>query len=228
MQAASAEQPHGELSIAAASNLTQVAKTLGDKFEAEANIHCTFSFGATAELTQQIENGAPFDLFLSADASHVKELQDKGLLAEMEGRQPYAVGILALWVPPKSKVTPTRIQDVTRPDVKVIAMAKPELAPYGQAAMESLQHAGIWEIAKNKVAYAENISMARQFGTSGNADVVFTAKALVLGDGGTIIDIDDSMHAPIVQELGIMAKSPHVAEARKFVQFLRQGDGQGN
>ena len=93
--------------------------------------------------------------------------------------------------------------------------------------MESLQHVGIWEVAKNRVTYAENISMARQYGTSGNADVVFTAKALVLQDGGKVIDIDEALHAPIVQELGVIAKSPHVAEARKFVQFLRQGDGQG-
>jgi len=212
--------------VAAASNLTEVAAKLGEKFEAETKIHCTFSFGSTAQLTQQIENGAPFDLFVSADAAHVEELEKMGLLAE-DGRQRYATGVLVLWIPPGSKASVTRIEDVTRPEVRVIAVAKPELAPYGKAAVESLQHTGIWEVAKDKVVYAENISMARQYGTSGNADAVFTAKSLVLNDGGKVLDVDDALHAPLTQELGVLAKSPHVAGARRFVAFLRNGTGLG-
>jgi molybdate transport system substrate-binding protein len=213
-----------EVAVAAAANLTQVAGTLAPKFEAETGIHPVFSFAATAQLTQQIENGAPFDLFLSADAGHVKELQDKGMLAA-SGRMPYAVGVLVLWIPPNGPAGVAGLNDLTRPEVRVIAVAKPELAPYGQAAVESLQHSGLWDEVKSKIVYAENINMARQFGTSGNADAVFTAKSLVLKDGGRVMPVDESLHAPVVQELGILANAPHADAARKFVTFLTQGAG---
>jgi molybdate transport system substrate-binding protein len=213
-----------EVAIAAAANLTQVAGVLGQKFEAESGIHAVFSFASTAQLAQQIENGAPFDVFLSADAAHVQELQDRGLLAA-GGRMVYAVGVLALWIPPASAANVMRLEDLARPEVRVIAVAKPELAPYGQAAVDALEHSGVWERVKSKIVYAENINMARQYGASGNADAVFTAKALVLSDGGRVMPVDESLHAPLIQELGIVAKSQHAAAARKFAAFLSQGTG---
>jgi len=213
-----------ELAVAAAANLTQVAGVLGQKFEAATGIHPVYSFASTAQLTQQIENGAPFDVFLSADAAHVKELEDKGLLAS-GGRAAYAVGVLSLWVPPGSRAKITRIEDLTRPEVRVIAVAKPELAPYGQAAVEALERSGVWEQVQSKIVYAENINMARQYGTSGNADAVFTAKSLILGDGGRSIEVGEALHAPVVQELGILANAGHAAAARRFATFLREGAG---
>jgi len=213
-----------ELAVAAAANLTQVAGTLGQKFQAATGIRTVFSFASTAQLTQQIENGAPFDVFLSADAAHVKELEDRGLLAS-GGRAAYAVGVLALWIPPGSPAKITRIEDLTRPDVRIIAVAKPELAPYGQAAVEALERSRVWEQVKHKIVYAENINMARQYGTSGNADVVFTAQALVLADGGRVVLVDESLHQPVIQELGILAAAQHAGAARQFAMFLRQGPG---
>src|ERR1035441_3357925 len=115
------------LTIAAASNLTEVAQVLGTRFEAATGIHAVFSFGSTAQLTQQIENGAPFDLFLAADAEHVQELDRKGLLSP-GSRAAYAEGVLALWAP-SAAVAVNRIEDLTLPQVRVIAVAKPELAP---------------------------------------------------------------------------------------------------
>lgn len=218
------EPEQAEVAVAAAANLTQVAGVFGQKFESESGVHPVFNFASTAQLTQQIENGAPMDVFLSADAAHVKELEDKGLLAPGT-RSIYAVGVLALWVPPGSKAEVNGIQDLTEPEVRVIAVAKPELAPYGQAAVEALQHSGIWDRVQSKIVYAENINMARQYGTSGNADVVFTAKALLTSDGGKVIPVDESLHRPIVQELGILAKAPHPEAARKFSAFLLKGAG---
>src|ERR1700761_6486160 len=87
----------------------------------------------------------------------------------------YARGVLALWIPPASKTRIDKLQDLASPDVHVIAVAKPELAPYGQAAVETLQKLGIWDQVKERIVYAENISMAKQYGTSNNADAVFTA-----------------------------------------------------
>jgi molybdate transport system substrate-binding protein len=211
------------LTIAAASNLTEVAQVLGTRFEAATGIHPVFSFGSTAQLTQQIENGAPFDLFLAADAEHVQELDRKGLLSP-GSRAAYAEGVLALWAP--SGATPVnRIEDLALPQVHVIAVAKPELAPYGAAAMETLRAAGILDRVKAKIVYSDNISMAKQYGASGNADAVFTAYSLVMKEGGKVIRIDEKMHRPITQELGVIATSPHKADAGRFTDFVLHGDG---
>ena len=220
------EQPQAkpELTIAAAANLTDVFNQLGPRFEAETGIHPIFSFASTAQLTQQIENGAPFDVFAAADSEHVAELEQKGMLT-VSSRAIYARGVLALWIPESSKAMVERVQDLTRPNVRVIAVAKPELAPYGQAAVDSLQKLGIWEQVKPKVVYAENISMAKQYGKSKNADAVFTAYSLVLHEGGKIIQVDETLHKPIDQELGIVAKSNRQDVAKKFVAFLLTGAG---
>jgi molybdate transport system substrate-binding protein len=213
-----------ELTIAAAANLTDVFGQLGPHFETETGIHPIFSFASTAQLTQQIENGAPFDVFAAADSEHVAELEQKGLLT-VGSRAIYARGVLALWIPEGSKAMVERIQDLTHPDVRVIAVAKPELAPYGQAAVDSLQKLGIWEQVKHKVVYAENISMAKQYGKSKNADAVFTAYSLVLHEAGKTIQVDEALHKPIDQELGIVAKSNRQDAARKFAAFLLAGAG---
>jgi molybdate transport system substrate-binding protein len=212
------------LAVAAAANLTAAMQAAGPKFEAQTGIHPVFSFASTAQLTQQIENAAPFDVFLAADASHAGELDRQHLLVPGT-RAVYAIGVLALWMPPGSPAAVTRIEDLVSPLVRTIAIAKPELAPYGEAAVESLKSAGAWTQVQGKVVYAENIAMARQYGSSGNADAVFTAYSLVLHDSGKIIMVDEKLYRPIAQELGILASSKHKEEARKFTAFLLTGSG---
>jgi molybdate transport system substrate-binding protein len=215
---------HPSLAVAAAANLTAALQAAGPKFEAQTSIHPVFSFASTAQLAQQIENAAPFDVFLAADASHAGQLEAKHLLVPGT-RAVYAIGVLALWVPPGSPAAVGRIEDLVSPPVRTIAIAKPELAPYGEAAVESLKSAGIWDQVQGKVVYAENIAMARQYGSSGNADAAFTAYSLVLHDAGKIIQVDEKLHSPIAQELGIVAASTHQAEARKFTAFFLSGGG---
>jgi molybdate transport system substrate-binding protein len=137
----------------------------------------------------------------------------------------YARGVLALWIPGGSSAVVSRLEDLTLPTVRVVAVAKPDLAPYGQAAIDSLQRLGVWQQVQPKVVYAENISMAKQYGKSNNADAVFTAYSLVLHESGKIIRVDESLHEPLSQELGILAKSTHQDDARKFVSFLLTGAG---
>jgi molybdate transport system substrate-binding protein len=212
-----------KINVAAAANLTGVAQELGSQFEAQTKIHPVFSFGSTAQLTQQIENGAPFDLFLAADAEHVEQLDKKGLLAP-GSRAVYAVGVLALWMP--SAAMPVKsIEDLVSPKVRVISVAKPELAPYGAATIETLRSAGILDKVQPKIVYADNINMAKQYGSTGNADAVFTAYSLVLKDGGKVIQIAEKLHKPITQDLGIIAASPNKADAGKFADFILHGDG---
>jgi molybdate transport system substrate-binding protein len=212
------------LSVAAAANLTAALEAAGPKFEAQTGIHPVFSFASTAQLAQQIENSAPFDVFFAADASHAGQLDQKHLLAPGT-RAVYAIGVLALWLPSDNLSAMGRIEDLVSPSVRTIAIAKPELAPYGQAAIESLHAAGVWDQVQSKVVYAESVAMARQYGSSGNADAVFTAYSLVLHDPGKIIIVDEKLHQPIAQELGILASSTHQAEARKFTAFFLSGGG---
>jgi len=99
------------------------------------------------------------------------------------------------------------------------------LAPYGLATVETLKSLGLWDKLQPKIVYAENISMAKQYGTSKNADAVFTAYSLVLKEAGQVIQVDEKLHQPIVQELGIVAATHHPESARAFVQFLLKGEG---
>ena len=139
-----AQNAKREVTIAAAANLSEVFRTLGPQFEAATGIHPVFSFASTAQLAFQIENSAPFDVFAAADVEHVEQLEKKGLLVR-GSRAIYATGILALWIPPGSGARIDGPEGLVQPAVKVIALAKPELAPYGLAARETLQHLGIWE-----------------------------------------------------------------------------------
>jgi molybdate transport system substrate-binding protein len=212
-----------QITVAAAANLSETAQSLGTQFETQTGIHPVFSFASTAQLTNQIENAAPFDVFLSADAQHVDQLQQKNLL-EPGTPAPYAIGVLALWFPSSGQAT-HRLEDLAAPEIRTIAVAKPELAPYGQAAVEALHSAGIWDQVNSKIVYAENISMAKQYGVSKNADAVFTAYSLVLKDGGLVIQVSESLHQPITQKLGILASSTHKTEAKKFTDFVLRGKG---
>lgn len=211
-----------EVMVAAAANLTEVLHDLGARFEAETGTHPIFSFASTAQLARQIENSAPFDVFAAADAQHIDELDQRGYLVPGSGAV-YATGVLALWIPRAGNAS--RLEDLIRPEVRVIAIAKPELAPYGQAAVDTLKQAGLWDRVQARIVYAENISMAKQYGASNNADAVFTAYSLVLKEGGKVIPVDESLHEPITQKLGIVAKAPHPQAAREFVKYMLKGNG---
>ncbi len=213
-----------QITVAAAANLAEVAQALGPAFEAQTKIHPVFSLGSTAQLTTQIENSAPFDVFLAADAEHIDKLDHEKLLTPGSDAV-YAVGVLALWIPPNSHAKISEITDLAGIETRVIAVANPKLAPYGAATVETLRHAGIWEQVKDRIVYAENISMARQYGTSKNADAVFTAYSLAMKEAGKVIRVGEDMHQPIVQKMGIMTRSQHQEEARSFATFVLKGKG---
>lgn len=218
------QAPKREVTVAAAANLAEVFQVLGPRFEASTGIHPVFSFASTAQLAVQIENSAPYDVYAAADVEHVAQLEKKGLLLP-GSRAVYATGILALWIPPGSAAIVNGPDGLVQTNVRVIAIAKPELAPYGQAARETLQHLGIWDRVKSRVVYADNISMAKQYGTSGNADAVFTAYSLVLKETGKVMEVSEQLHAPIDQALGIVAATKHPDAAQQFVSFLLKGGG---
>lgn len=218
------ENSSSGLTIAAAANLTDAFAEIGPRFTSRTGIQVVFSFGATADLAKQIENGAPFDIFAAADSEHVEQLEEQGLLTPGT-RALYARGRLVMWWPANSWVKATRIQDITAPEFERIAIAKPEVAPYGRAAVESLRALGIWNAVERKVIYAQNVSQAKQYVATGNAEVAFIPAALVKTGEGSYVDVADNLHQPIDQALGIVKESTKQAEARRFVEFLLSTEG---
>ena len=213
------------LSVAAAANLAAVCEELGAAFEAQTGISVLFSFGSTAFLAHQIENGAPFDVYAAADVEHVDKLVEKGFLLS-DSRAVYARGRLVVWVPPGSQVSPSNLQDLASDQVRIIALAKPAVAPYGRAAVETLRSLRLWDQVRPKLVYAQNVLMARQFAESGNADVAFTASSVLKAEVGRQIEVDEQLHGPIDQALGIVRGSSRSADARRFTQFVLGEQGQ--
>ncbi|MDQ6704365.1 MAG: molybdate ABC transporter substrate-binding protein [Acidobacteriota bacterium] len=193
---------------------------MAEAFENRTGIHVVPSFGSTAQLAQQIENGAPYDLFLAADTEHVDLLVKKGLAAR---RSVYARGTLALYFPKRLDIH--SLQDLVNPRARSIIIAKPELAPYGQAAVESLKSLKLWRTIQSKVVYAPNISAAKQYADTGNGDAAFTALALVIDSPKHFIAVAESLHRPIDQAMCIVKSSRGAALATAFENFLVDGEG---
>jgi molybdate transport system substrate-binding protein len=213
------EQP--ELTVAAAANLTDAFAQIGQAFTKQTGVHVIFSYASTAQLAQQIENAAPFDVFAAADTVHIDRLVSDGKILP-ESRMLYARGRLALWNPRGSV---QKLEDLAAPSIRFVAIAKPEAAPYGEAAVESLKSLGIWDKVQPKVVYATNINMAKQYAATGNADAGFTAYSLVQHESGRVIIVDEKLHQPIDQALGIVSASSQKADAKRFVAFLTGRDG---
>lgn len=219
------EESSSEITIAAAANLTDAFGELGKRFTARTGLKVTNSFGATADLAKQIENGAPFDVFASADVEHVEALARKGLLADAP-RGVYARGKLVLWLPGESKASISRVEDLAGEGVSKIAIAKPDVAPYGRAAVESLNALGVWPKVEPKVVYSQSVAQAKQFASSGNADAAFIPRSLVRESEGRALDVDEKLHAPIDQAIGVVRASKKQEAARRFVEFLLSEEGQ--
>ena len=213
-----------QLTVAAAANLTDALSEIGPRFTSATGIRLVLSFGATADLAKQIENGAPFDVFLAADTEHVDQLESKGLLTP-GSRAIYARGRLVMWLPPGSRLKAEKIQDITAKQFERIAIAKPDLAPYGRAAVESLGKLQIWSEVAKKVIYAQNVSQAKQYTATGNAEAAFIPLALVKPGEGTYIEVGEELHQPIDQALGVVKESTKQSQARRLVDFLLSPEG---
>lgn len=212
-----------KLTVVAAANLTDVFGEVGREFHAKTGVEVIFSYGSTAQLATQIDNGAPFDLFAAADTEHVDSLVATRKLMG-DSRAIYALGQLALWIPEGGPAI-HELKDLAGKDVRFIAIAQPELAPYGAATVEVLKGAGLWDSVQPKLVYGTSISMAKQFAASGSANAAFTAYSLVLHEKGTILKIDPHLHKPIEQAMGIVAASSHLKEAKQFRAFLLGSEG---
>lgn len=215
-----------EIRVAAAADLKFAMAELSPSFEKLTEIKVNVTFGSSGNFFSQFQNGAPFDLFFSADIDYPKRLEAAGL-AEPGTLYEYAVGRIAIWAPADSKldVSNQRWQALRDPRIEKIAIANPEHAPYGRAAVAALQNAGIYESVKPKLVYGENISQAAQFVQSGNAQAGIIAMSLALSPAmreGKCWEIPANMH-PALQQGAIVLKNARNKEAaRAFLEFMKR------
>ncbi len=214
------------IAIAAASDLSSVFPELAARFRRETGHPVTFSFGSSGNFFAQIQNGAPFDLFFSADLDYPRELEAAGL-AEPGTLYRYATGRIVLWVPVGSRLDVSKgLSVLLDPGVHKIAIANPRHAPYGRAAVAALQHEKLYEKLQGKLVLGENISQTAQFVESGNADTGILALSLVAAPAmkgrGQYFIIPQSNHPPIEQAAVILRSSKHKQTARQFLEYVKK------
>ncbi len=208
------------LVIAAAANLQFAIEDIVNVFEKTSNIRCNLVVGSSGQLTTQLTEGAPYDIFLSADLKYPNTLHDKDLT---DGAPViYAYGQLVLW----SMVTkpPSSLRDLESDKFEHLAIANPLNAPYGAAAIESMKYSGVYEALKPKLVFGESISQTNHFILSQSAEIGFTAKSVVLSprmiDKGHWQDVDPASYQPIAQGAVVMNGSKHLELAHEFLKFL--------
>jgi molybdate transport system substrate-binding protein len=214
-----------ELTVAAAADLEGVLREIGQAFETETGARVVLSFAASGNLKQQIENGAPFDVFASANAAYVDDLAKQGLIFP-DTRHIYAQGQITLWQRRDSAVQVNSLADLTKPEVKHVAIANPEHAPYGLAAVQALQSSGVYDAVEPKLVRGENIMEALQFVETGNADAGIVARANSDRPDGRWTLIDASLHQPLDQAVCVVRSTRQEQLARRFLSFLSSPSAQ--
>ncbi len=220
------KKPTPELVVAAAADLSVALPELGEGFEKKTGVTVKFSFGASGALTQQIENGAPFDVFFSADMDYPRQLIAAG---EADGTTlyQYAVGKLVLWVAQDSPLDLERegMKVLLDASVKKIAIANPEHAPYGRAAVAAMKHYGMYDRVLDRMVLGENVSQAAQFVESGNAQAGFVALAHAVAPAmkgkGKYWEVPGEAYPPLAQGVVVLAHSQHKKEAEEFVEYIK-------
>jgi len=223
--AISAVSAAANLSVAAASNLVYALDELNAGFQRIApDVELSVSTGASGNLVAQIGNGAPFDVFLSADLDYPRALIRSGH-AVPESLTTFAVGRLVLWTTRPDLEIPTLAAAVRSPDVRSIAIAQTETAPYGRAARQSLEKAGLWNEARPKLVTGENVTQTAQFVETGNADAGLVALSLVLSprlkERGRWTEIPADQYAPLDQGMILTRRGAANPAAARYLAYLR-------
>jgi molybdate transport system substrate-binding protein len=215
-----------EITVAAAADMSAALPQLVDAYTRKTGQKVKLTFGSSGNLATQIRNGAPFDVFFSADEEYPKQLIDAGL-AEKDSLCRYAVGRLILWMPNEVPIDVQKLgmQALLDPAVKKIAIANPEHAPYGRAAESALRHYGIYDQVTGRLVLGENVSQAAQFVESGNAQAGLIALSHALAPAlkakGHYWTLPLDAYPTLNQAAVVLSRSKQQAAARKLLEFVR-------
>jgi molybdate transport system substrate-binding protein len=212
-----------ELVVAAAADLVFALREIAPIFEKEHKVKVTLTFGSTGQLAQQIQHGAPVDVFFAANVAYVDDLRVKEAVLS-DSVEPYAQGQIVL-ATQKGRSGISTLKDLTRNDVKRVAIANPAHAPYGMAAREALMSAGLWTQVQPKLVYGENIRQALQFLQTSNVDAAIIALSVAQVPKIQFFRIDPSLYKRIIQAAAVTARTRQLDLARAFIRFVNGPQG---
>jgi molybdate transport system substrate-binding protein len=214
-----------EITVGAAADLRFVMQDIAGRFQKETGISVKFVYGSSGNLFQQVQNGAPFDMFFSANLDYPRKLDSAGLTEPGTFYQ-YAIGQIVIWVPNDSKLdVNSGLQSLLNPAIKKIAIANPQHAPYGQAAVAAMKKENVYDKVADKFVLGENISETASFVVSRSADVGIVALSLALSPNmknrGRYTGVPQVDYPPLQQACVILKSSQHKDAARSFLNFIK-------
>ena len=214
------------LTIATAANMQFAIKELTQSFSQKTGVDCEVIISSSGKLTAQIQKGAPFDIFISANMKYPNELFQNGWT--YHAPKIYAYGKLVLWTMSK-EINPS-LDILTDKKIKHIALPNPKTAPYGEAVIALLRHEGIFEKIKNKLVFGESIAQTNQFIRSQSAEIGFTSKSIILSkkmkNKGTWTALNADIYPPIAQGIVLLKnRKTHLSEAQQFFDFIFSTEG---
>ena len=213
----------GEVTVAVAANFTAPMQKIAQAFEQDTGHKAQLAFGATGKFYAQIKNGAPFDLFLSADLDYPQALIKAGH-ADAKTLTTFAIGRLVLWTTKPDLAATDLAATVKNPSVQKLAVANPATAPYGRAALQVLDHLGLTAAARPKLVTGENITQTAQFVETGHADAGFVALSLVLSpklkDKGRWTEVPTTLYTPLDQGVVLTVRGAANPAATRYLAFL--------
>ena len=216
--------------IAAASDLNFAMNEICRDFEkTHSSIRVEVSYGSSGNFYAQIKQGAPYDIFFSADASYPARLEEEGFAVKGQ-QQLYAIGKIILWIPRKLTLNPQKgLNIVLKPEIKKLAIANPKHAPYGRAAEESLRYYGLWDKVQGKLVFGENILQAAQFVQTGSADAGIIALSLAISpkmvkDGSYWI-IPTESYSRLEQGYAVLQRGKGTSSVKAFLEFVQGKKG---
>jgi molybdate transport system substrate-binding protein len=219
-----------QITIAAAANLNFAFREIATEYEKSSGNQVRLTFGSSGNFYSQIQNGAPFDLFFSADIEYPQKLEEAGLTVPGSLYQ-YAVGRIVVWTGHESRIDVTKGMEALRePTVKKVAIANPKHAPYGRAAVAAMEYFKVYDQVKDKLVLGENISQAAQFIESGACDIGIIALSLAVTPAmkskGMYWEIPVGAHLPLEQAVVTLKSSKQRESAEQFLAFLKGEQGQ--
>ena len=211
----------GEVTVAVAANAAEAVEALAADFEERTGHRVTVTVGSTGKLYAQILHGAPFDVFLAADQERPRLLVERGLAVD-DSQRTYAIGRLVLWS--SDPTLEASAETLRSGSFRRLAIANPDLAPYGAAARDLLRELGLWESLRSKIVVGENVGQSFTMAASGNAELGFVSLATALsprhGREGSYWEIPEHLHTPIRQDAVLLERARKNQAARDFLRFL--------